>query len=157
MRILGRAAPAASILNIADLGVIIQQFLDDLVIALTSVAALALLAGIIIIANAVGLAMLERRREIGILKSVGYTSRTVLGQVLLENGLVGGLGGLLAMALVTLMVFVLSKLAFKTDFGVGVPITLAIVFGTTVLAMAMASLVAWRATRVRPLEVLRYE
>ncbi|HEY7348909.1 MAG TPA: FtsX-like permease family protein [Ktedonobacterales bacterium] len=157
VRTLGRAAPAAFILNIADVGVIIQQFLDDIVIALTSIAALALLAGIIIIANAVGLAMLERRREIGILKSVGYTSRTVLGQVLLENGLIGGLGGLLAMALVTLMVFVLSKLVFKTDLGVGVPITLAIVMGTTMLAMVMASLVAWRATRVRPLEVLRYE
>lgn len=157
LRVLSSAAPEALILNIADFGVIIQQFLDDLVIALTSIAALALLAGIIIIANAVGLAMLERRREIGILKAVGYTSRTVLGQVLLENGLIGGMGGLLAMALVTLMVFVLSKQVFKTDLGVGVPITLAIVFGTTVLAMVMASLVAWRATRVRPLEVLRYE
>jgi len=157
VRMLGQAAPSAFILNIADIGVVIQQFLDDLVITLTSIAALALAAGIIIIANAVGLSMLERRREIGILKSVGYTSRTVLGQVLIENGLIGGVGALLAMALVTLMLFVLSKLVFKTDFGVGVPITLAIVFGTTGLAMLMASLVAWRTTRIRPLEVLRYE
>ncbi len=157
VRRLGQAAPSAFILNIADIGVVIQQFLNDLVITLTSIAALALAAGIIIIANAVGLSMLERRREIGILKSVGYTSRTVLGQVLIENGLIGGVGALLAMALVTLMLFVLSKLVFKTDFGVGVPITLAIVFGSTVLAMLMASLVAWRTTRIRPLEVLRYE
>ena len=157
VRVLGKAAPSAFILNIADIGVIIQQFLNDLVITLTSIAALALVAGIIIIANAVGLSMLERRREIGILKSVGYTSRTVLGQVLIENGLIGGVGGLLAMVFVTLMLFVLSKLVFKTDFGVGIPITLAIVLGTTVLAMLMASLVAWRATRIRPLEVLRYE
>jgi putative ABC transport system permease protein len=157
VRMLGQAAPSAFILNIADIGVIIQQFLNDLVITLTSIAALALVAGIIIIANAVGLSMLERRREIGILKSVGYTSRTVLGQVLIENGLIGGVGGLLAMVFVTLMLFVLSKLVFKTDFGVGIPITLAIVLGTTVLAMLMASLVAWRSTRIRPLEVLRYE
>ena len=157
VRVLGQAAPSAFILNIADIGVIIQQFLNDLVITLTSIAALALVAGIIIIANAVGLSMLERRREIGILKSVGYTSRTVLGQVLIENGLIGGVGGLLAMVFVTLMLFVLSKLVFKTDFGVGIPITLAIVMGTTVLAMLMASLVAWRSTRIRPLEVLRYE
>jgi putative ABC transport system permease protein len=124
---------------------------------LLSIAALALLAGIIIIANAVGLAMLERRREVGIFKSVGYTSRTVLGQVLLENGLIGGLGGLLAMALVTLLIFVLSKVVFKTSLAVGVPITVAIVFGTMALAMITAALVAWQSTRVRPLEVLRYE
>ncbi len=157
VRILGRAAPDAFILDITDFGVIINQILNKVITMLLSIAALALLAGIIIIANAVGLAMLERRREVGILKSVGYTSRTVLGQVLLENGLIGGLGGLLAMALVTLLIYVLSKVVFKTTLGVGVPITFAIVFGTMALAMITAALVAWRATRVRPLEVLRYE
>lgn len=157
VRILGRAVPDAFIIDITDFGVIINQILNKVITMLLSIAALALLAGIIIIANAVGLAMLERRREVGILKSVGYTSRTVLGQVLLENGLIGGLGGLLAMALVTLLIYVLSKVVFKTSLGVGVPITLAIVFGTMALAMITAALVAWRATRVRPLEVLRYE
>ena len=157
VRILGRAAPDAFILDITDFAVIINQILNKVITMLLSIAALALLAGIIIIANAVGLAMLERRREVGIFKSVGYTSRTVLGQVLLENGLIGGLGGLLAMALVTLLIFVLSKVVFKTSLGVGVPITLAVVFGTMALAMITAALVAWQATRVRPLEVLRYE
>ncbi len=157
VRILGRAAPDAFILNITDFAVIINQILNKVITMLLSIAALALLAGIIIIANAVGLAMLERRREMGILKSVGYTSRTVLGQVLLENGLIGGLGGLLAMALVTLLIYVLSKVVFKTSLEVGVPITFAIVSGTMVLAMLTAALVAWQATRVRPLEVLRYE
>jgi hypothetical protein len=157
VRTLGTAAPDALILNIADFGAIINQILNKVIVMLLSVAGLALLAGVIIIANAVALAMLERRREMGILKSVGFTSRTVLGQVLLENGLIGGLGGLLAMVCVTLALFILRKVVFKTDFGVGVPITLAMVFGTMLLAMITASLVAWRATRVRPLEVLRYE
>ena len=57
----------------------------------------------------------------------------------------------------TLLIFVLSKVVFKTSLGVGVPITLAVVFGTMALAMITAALVAWQATRVRPLEVLRYE
>ncbi len=157
VKTLGTAAPDALIINIADFGAIINQILNKVIVMLLSVAGLALLAGVIIIANAVALAMLERRREMGILKSVGFTSRTVLGQVLLENGLIGGLGGLLAMICVTLALFILSKVVFKTDFGVGVPITLAMVFGTMLLAMITASLVAWRATRVRPLEVLRYE
>jgi putative ABC transport system permease protein len=157
VRILGRAAPEAFIINITDVAEIINQILNKVITMLLAIAALALLAGIIIIANAVGLAMLERRREVGIFKSVGYTSRTVLGQVLLENGLIGGLGGLLAMALVTLLIYVLSLVVFKTSLNVGVPITLAIVFGTMLLAMITAALVAWQATRVRPLEVLRYE
>jgi putative ABC transport system permease protein len=157
VRILGRAAPDAFIIDITDFAVIINHILNQVITMLLSIAALALLAGIIIIANAVGLAMLERRREVGIFKSVGYTSRTVLGQVLLENGLIGGLGGLLAMVLVTLLIYVLSQVVFKTSLAVGVPITFAIVFGTTALAMITAALVAWQATRVRPLEVLRNE
>ncbi len=157
VKTLGTAAPDALIINIADFGAIINDILNKVIVMLLSVAGLALLAGVIIIANAVALAMLERRREMGILKSVGFTSRTVLGQVLLENGLIGGLGGLLAMACVTFALFILSKFVFKFTFGVGVPITLAMVFGTMLLAMITASLVAWRATRVRPLEVLRYE
>ncbi|HCI81226.1 MAG TPA: ABC transporter permease, partial [Ktedonobacter sp.] len=56
-----------------DIDALINQVLDNLIIMLTTLASLAMIAGIVIIANAVGLAMLERQREIGILKSVGYT------------------------------------------------------------------------------------
>ena len=116
-----------------------------------------MIAGIIIIANAVALAMLERRREIGILKSVGYTSRSVLGGVLVENGAIGFTGALTAMLLVTLALTVLGKLVFKTDFGFGIPVVLGMILATAAVCMAIAALVAWSATRVRPLEVLRYE
>ena len=127
------------------------------IVMLTAIASLAMVAGIIIIANAVALAMLERRRELGILKAVGHTSRSVLGEVLLENGIVGFTGGLMAMLLVTLAMTILSKVVFKTDFGVGAPLALGIVLATALVCMIVAASVAWNATRVRPLEVLRYE
>jgi putative ABC transport system permease protein len=105
----------------------------------------------------VALAMLERRRELGILNAIGHTSQDVLGEVLIENGTIGFIGGLLAMLLVTLALSVLGKLVFKVDFGVGVPITVGIIVAAAVVCMAVAAGVAWNATRVRPLEVLRYE
>jgi putative ABC transport system permease protein len=116
-----------------------------------------MVAGIIIIANAVALAMLERRRELGILKSVGHTSASVLREVLLENGVIGFGGALLAMLLVTLATTVLGTVLFKTDLGVSAPIVLAVTLATGAVTMVVAGLVAWSATRVRPLEVLRYE
>jgi putative ABC transport system permease protein len=137
--------------------VFINGLLNNLIILLTAIASLAMLAGIIIIANAVALAMLERRRELGILKSVGYTSRSVLSEVLMENGVVGFTGAVLAMLLVTLATVVLAKLVFKTTLGVSAPIVLGIVLATALVCMLVAWLVAWNATRVRPLEVLRYE
>ena len=116
-----------------------------------------MLAGVIVIANAVALAMLERRRELGTLKSVGYTSRSILSEVLLENGVVGGTGALLAMLLVTLTTSLLGTFVFNANFGVSTVIALGLVLGSAGLAMLVSALVAWGAVRVRPLEVLRYE
>jgi predicted lysophospholipase L1 biosynthesis ABC-type transport system permease subunit len=149
--------PGVQTLTVVDLEQFITALLNNLIVMLEAVASLAMLAGIIIIANAVALAMLERRRELGILKAVGHTSRSVLSGVLLENGVVGFLAGLLAMVLVTVATTILSREVFKTDFGVAVPIVVAIVVASALVCMVVAAGVAWNATRVRPLDVLRYE
>ena len=151
------AVPSVQTFSLVDALLVINSLLNNLIVMLTAIASLAMIAGIIIIANAVALAMLERRRELGILKAVGYTSRSVLGEVLVENGIVGFTGGLLAMLLVTLALTVLGKLVFNTDFGVSLPTVLAVVLATAVVCMLVAASVAWNAVRVRPLEVLRYE
>ena len=150
-------APQAFVLNLANIGDYVDQFLNYMLLALTTIAGLSLLAGIIIIANAVALAMLERRRELGILKSVGYTSGTVLGEVLIENGIIGGVGALLAMLLVTLAMNLLGRFFFHTDFSVSGLIVLVLILGAALLAMLISALVAYGSVRVRPLEVLRYE
>jgi len=124
---------------------------------LEAVAGLVMLAGLITIANAVGLAMLERRRDMGILKAIGYTSRGVFGGVVCENGVVGLAGALLAMLLVTLVTAVLGRVAFQAAFGIAPPLAAGLVLATAALCMLVAGAVAWGATRVHPLEVLRYE
>lgn len=154
---IGNIVPDAFVLNLANIGDIIDQILNDILLTLTTIASLSLFAGVIIIANAVALAMLERRRELGILKSVGYTSRSILSEVLIENGVVGATGALLAMLLATLAMNLLGRFVFKTDFGVNGLIAIGLIVGAAFLAMVTAALVAWGATRVRPLEVLRYE
>ena len=154
---LSRAVPSAIILSVVDIDAIINQVLNNVVIMLTTIASLAMIAGLIIIANAVALAMLERRREIGILKSVGHTSRSVLATVLIENGLVGLLGSLVAMLLVTGAVVALSKFVFHTDLGIGANLVVLIIGATSLITMVVAAAVGWNAVRVRPLDVLRYE
>jgi ABC-type antimicrobial peptide transport system permease subunit len=154
---IGKTVPNAFVLNLANISDFIDQLLNDILLTLTTIASLSLLAGVIIIANAVALSMLERRRELGILKSVGYTSRTILSEVLLENGIVGGTGAFVSMLVVALVTSLLGTYAFKASFGVSVYITLGLIVGSALLAMLAAALVAWGAVRVRPLEVLRYE
>jgi predicted lysophospholipase L1 biosynthesis ABC-type transport system permease subunit len=154
---LQKALPTATIINLADFGAIIDEIISNLVNLLIALASLALFAGIIIIANAVALAMLERRREIGILKAVGHTSRSVLGQVLVENGATGAIAGITGMLLVTVATALLGAFVLDTDLTVGGPIVAAVAVGVTALTVATAALVAWGPSRSRPLEVLRYE
>ncbi len=151
------AVPNALVFSVVDIDAIINQVLNNLIVMLTTVASLAMIAGLIIIANAVALAMLERQREIGILKSVGYTSRSVLATVLIENGLVGLLGSLVAMLLVAGSITALSQFIFQVQIEVGPWLIALIVAVTSVVTMLVAMLVSWNATHVRPLEVLRYE
>ncbi len=151
------ADQGAQVVSLADFTLIIDQFLNNAILFLTAIASLALLAGIVIIANSVALALLERRREIGIEKAVGLGSRAVLGQVLIETATVawlGATGGMLAIALVLLP---LSRLVVKINLGIPTPLALAIVLGAILIAVGTAALVAWGPVRIRPLEVLRYE
>jgi putative ABC transport system permease protein len=151
------ALPDSTIINLADFGAIVDEIVSNLVNLLVALAGLALFAGIIIIANAVALAMLERRREIGILKSVGHTSTSVLGQVLVENGAIGAIAGVAGMLLVTVATALLGVYVLQTDLSVGGPIVAAVAVGVTALTTATAALVAWGPTRARPFDVLRYE
>ena len=151
------ADPSALVVNLADFTLIIDQFLNNAILFLTAIASLALLAGIVIVANSVALSLLERRREIGVQKAVGLSNRAVYSQVLVETASVAWLGATAGMAAIALVLFPLGRLVLKVSLGIPTPLALAIVLGAIGVAVGTAALVAWGPVRVRPLEVLRYE
>jgi ABC-type antimicrobial peptide transport system permease subunit len=154
---LGQIAPHAAVQNLTDGATAFLQEFSRILNMLVAIALLSVLAGVIIIANAVALAMLERRRELGILKSVGYTSGTVMREILLENGIIGGVSAFIAMLLASSAVAIGGKQFFQASFNVEPLVVVFLIVGPVILAMLTAALVSWRAVRVRPLEVLRYE
>jgi len=154
---LGKIVPNATVQNMADIAAYIQQLLGNILNMLVAIASLSVIAGVIIVANTVALAMLERKRELGILKAVGYTSSTVLREVVIENGLVGAVGALLAMLLVSGALGLIGNLAFNLSFSLSPLIVFSLIGGSALLAMLTAAFVAWGAVRIRPQEVLRYE
>ena len=153
----GQLVPNATMQDLTSAGTGFIQQLSSILDVLIAIASLSVIAAVIIIANAVALAMLERRRELGILKSVGYTSGTVLSEVAIENGIVGGLGAFVATLLAAGGVVVLGKFAFSSTTNLEPIVVFYLVAGAITLAILTAILIAWRATRVRPLAVLRYE
>ncbi|HET9052122.1 MAG TPA: ABC transporter permease, partial [Candidatus Dormibacteraeota bacterium] len=149
--------PRVYILDIAAFAETAQHILSNLVDLLVALASLSVVAGIVIIANTVALAMLERRREIGILKAVGHDRRSVLAQVVLENALVGAIGGVAGMLAVAVAARELQDHLVPIALPVGTSLVLGCAGGLVVLVMVTAMAVAWGPLRIRPVEVLRYE
>jgi putative ABC transport system permease protein len=151
--------PSAFLLETKLLNDLVNKLVNQFTSFPILVAALSLAVGGIVIANSVALTTLERKREIAVMKAVGLQRERVLGMLLLENGLMGFIGGLIGVGIG--MVVLLAILA--TLFG-GV-ITAPIPYSTALLLMALcigisiiaAMLTAWGASGEKPLNVLRYE
>lgn len=137
----------------------------------TVVGSLVLLAGVIVMANAVILDMGERRRELGILKAIGYTQKTLQEEILLEYGLIGSLSAILADLLITLFSnffgnsFLHATSGDLSNTGTTITFTFStsgllltyLIIGAIFLVIITSLLSSWRTVRIRPLDVLRYE
>jgi putative ABC transport system permease protein len=154
---LGQALPNALVFSRADLNDAMTATYQALFTFAGAIAGLAFVAGAVLIANAAGLTVIERRREIGIFKAVGYTSGHVLRAIVSEYGILGTLAGISG---VTGAVIALELINLSQP-GVGLisePLILAGMLALSiVIAVSSAAVVVWQPTRVRPLDVLRYE
>ncbi len=109
--------------------------------------------------------VLEKRRDIALLKSVGYSARNVLTIFLAEGAVVAVIGAMLGSVLGHLMLRWMRTVQTVSGMGYSKPSTFTIyerpivyvlAFGFAVAVGVLASLVpAWRASKVEPVDVLR--
>ena len=110
--------------------------------------------------------VLEKRRDIGVLKSLGAPSRVVLQVFLCEGLLIGGLGTALGAGLGMLLIGILQRYPFvrlpgdvyfierlpvRPELGDFATVTVA----ALLLCLAAALYPAWRASRLDPVEAIR--
>ncbi len=138
---------------------IVNRLLDTFTSLPIVVSIVVLVTGGVVIANSVALAMLERRREIAIMKSVGLQRRRVLSMLLLENGIMGLIGGLIGVGISSAVLLAALIFLFQRELGEAVPlreafIMMAVCIGITLFAAVLS---VWGASSEKPLNVLRYE
>ena len=136
---------------------VIEALIDEFDAFPTLVAILGLIVGGVVIANSVALSTMERRREIAVMKAVGLRRERVLGMLLVENALLGLVGGLIGAGIgIAVLTGIsayfdlpLDTVPYATGFGL---MALCIV-----VAIVAALTTAWGASGEKPLNVLRYE
>jgi ABC-type antimicrobial peptide transport system permease subunit len=149
--------PGTFVLETDTLNQIITSLLGTFSAFPTMVAALGLIVGGVVIANSVALSMLERRRQIAIMKSVGLQRERVLGMLLLENGILGLIGGLIGVGIGFIILTLNLSLAGGASGAIpyGTAFLLMLLCVGVALVAAMTSV--WSASGEKPLNVLRYE
>lgn len=107
--------------------------------------------------------LLEKQREVGILRAVGLTARQLWGLVLLETGLMGAVAGLLAMptglALSYILIYIINRRSFGWTLQMQVdaaPFVQALAIAV-VAALLAGIYPARRMSRMLTAEALRYE
>jgi putative ABC transport system permease protein len=132
---------------------VIQEMADQ-------ISLLAVFIGAVGMLNTMLMSVLERTREIGVLRSLGWRRRQVLGLILRESLVLGLLGGLCG---IPLGLGLGSLVGAAGIWGGAIkPLYTPVLLVRAVVVALVAGTAgglypAWRATRMRPVEALRYE
>ncbi len=163
----------ATVTSMTSLLDTMTTMLGTIELLLTGIAGISLLVAGVGIMNIMIVSLMERTREIGILKALGAKGRTVMGIFLTEALLIGVIGGVVGIAAGALLANLFSGLLgggftmggrtpSDLSFGTITPILTpelalwALFFGV-VVSVVFALYPAWRASKLDPVDALRKE
>lgn len=122
---------------------------------LGGIAAISLLVGSIGIANTMFMSILERTREIGVMKAIGATNRDIMNIFLIESGIIGLIGGVIGLVLSVAVSNVISY--FGIPSSVRFEIMVGALLFSLLVGIAAGYFPARGAAKLDAVEALRYE
>jgi putative ABC transport system permease protein len=144
----------------------IAATMNTMAIFLGAIAAISLIVGAVGISNTMFTAVLEKTKEIGVMKAIGAKNRDIMMVFLFNSGMIGFAGGLGGIILGTVASGYIGLLASGSGGGMGrmfsstaiSPQLLIFAFAFSVLlGMAAGLIPAYRASKLKPVVALRYE
>jgi putative ABC transport system permease protein len=131
---------------------------------LGAIAAVSLLVGAVGIANTMFMSVMERTRQIGLLKALGATDSEVMKLFLIESGLFGVVGGVIGITFGILISVLISAIGLQM-IGPGGAMTTVIPPSLIIFSLAFSVIVgvlsgvapARNAAKMNPVDALRFE
>ncbi len=157
----GKLNDQAKVIYPAARGQLVSQMLATYQMGLTFFSIIAIIVGAFLIYNAFSMTVVERTREIGMLRAVGMNRRQILGMVLAEAGLLALLGSIIGLGagywLARGLIGLLGDVVTSEQGLISVPLegllqSIAVGMGVTLIAALIPGL---QAARISPLEALR--
>ena len=121
---------------------------------------LAILIGGVGVLNTMLMSVYERTREIGVLRSLGWRRRSILGLILREALWLGFIGGLVGLGIALFLAYLITVAPMIGGMLTpiwDVNIIARAIFIALLLGVLGGLYPAYRATRLQPIEALRYE
>ncbi|MBN1146041.1 MAG: ABC transporter permease [Anaerolineales bacterium] len=138
-----------------------SQAMEDMLMGYVwAIGGLAIVIGGVGMMNAQLMAVMERTREIGVLRAVGWSRGRVLRMILMESLSVGLIGGLLGIGIGWLMLDSLSHSTLMLGVNpsnISPDLLIQTFIIVIILGLVGGFYPAWRASRLQPVEALRYE
>ncbi len=153
---LGSSLPQATVVDLVAYAARFMQSYRNLYVLALAMAGLSMLAGFLLVANSVSLAMLDRRYEIGVLKTVGYSRRKILSIFAVEFGLAGVLATAAGVLIVQAFLAMLAAASHLSVFALmlNLPSLAMVVFCGIGLTLLIVLSVTWNPASVSPGVVL---
>jgi putative ABC transport system permease protein len=139
-----------------------SQLMSSMSGFLIAIAAVSLIVGAVGIANTMFTSVLEKTKEIGIMKAIGARNRDILTIFLLNAGIIGLAGGLLGTVLGVMLSGLLPALMGQTALlragtFVSVQSIILALSASVVIGIVAGAIPAYQASKLRPVDALRYE
>jgi len=134
----------------------VSQITGTMTLFLGVIAGISLLVGGIGVMNIMLVSVMERRREIGILKALGATGRDIWTQFLMEAAFLTLAGGIIGIALGWGLSYIVSSTG-QIPSVVTADIIILAVSVSVGIGLFFGFYPAWKASRLNPIEALRFE
>jgi putative ABC transport system permease protein len=143
----------------------VTSVVQSISLFLAAIAAVSLLVGAVGIANTMFMSVMERTRQIGLLKALGATDNEVMELFLIESGLFGFVGGVIGIIFGVLVSVIISEVGLRVIGSPGGAAPPVVTPELLIFALAFSVFVgvisgvmpARTAAKMNPVDALRFE